>query len=169
MSFFRLSHDFLPHFSAALQHEFVLTCTYVTLVTLSFSLEFPALARYQPVHTPYGFSSQTFTTVRYFCSCFCIPYQISPQGTNFTQSRKNSIYSVHYALSDAQKVRKKSFDAQKLAKIPHTEKCKSRCGLALHSYSQSLHHHISYSLSAPQHYISLLIPRKGILFFLSAP
>ena len=71
-SFLRLSHDVLANFLAVLRHEILLTHMYLTLVTLSFSPEFPALALYPPVHThtPYRISSQIFTTVRYFCSCF---------------------------------------------------------------------------------------------------
>ena len=70
MFFLRLSHDVLANFSAVLQHEIVLTCTYVTLVTLSFLFGVPH-ALYQPVHTHTVQDFQPiFKTVRYFCSCF---------------------------------------------------------------------------------------------------
>ena len=51
MFFFRLPHHVLVNFSAVLQHEIVLTFKYVTLVTLCFSSDFPALALSPPVQT----------------------------------------------------------------------------------------------------------------------
>ena len=50
-SFFRLRHHVVVNFSAVLQHEIVLTFKYVTLVTLCFSSDFPALALSPPVQT----------------------------------------------------------------------------------------------------------------------
>ena len=51
MFFFRLRHHVLVNFSAVLQHEIVLTFEYLTLVTLCFSSDFPALALSPPEHT----------------------------------------------------------------------------------------------------------------------
>ena len=76
MLFFRLSHDVLANFSAVLQHEIVLTCTYVTLVTLSFSFGIQhtgSLSTSTHTHRT-GFPANFLQPYGTFVPVFCIPY-----------------------------------------------------------------------------------------------
>ena len=52
---------------------------------------------------------------------------------------------MHFQMR--KKCGKKTVDAQKLAKIPHTEKCKTRCGSALKTHKKNYEKNNCYTLS----------------------
>ena len=131
MFFFRLPHHVLVNFSAVLQHEIVLTFKYVTLVTLCFSSDFPALALSPPVHThtvrdfqPILWNRTVFLFLffAYRTGCKNLKNQKSPQRTNLIPSRKKFYLLNQLCSFRCAKVRKEWCWFAEVSKNPTRKK-----------------------------------------------